>query len=1039
VVRIIILAVITALFTGVQAEAQDLGAPRNLRCEYEHNPLGLDVAQPRLSWEVNDARRGARQSAYQIVVAQVEADAAAGKGTLWDSGQVASDASIHVPYAGPALHSGQRCYWSVRTWDAQGAESPWAEPAFWEIGLMSPGDWQAKWITIEEAKEKPGPLFGDWIWNPTPSTNEVTRYFRKVVEIPANAQVTSAKAWGAANNEYRFSMNGVEIGGCDEWKAVESFDVTKDLKPGENVIAIEGVHARGIAGVTFGMRIVFADDTSMEIRTGQDWLTSTEDPEGWKSAGFDPKGWVTPTLVAKYGEPPWGAVADRYPSRSFYLRKTFTTQRATIARARVYASALGAYRLFVNGQRVGNDELTPGWTYFPKHILYQTYDVTALMRGGDNVVGMLLGNGWWGGSMAGAWKDGNLRGIARLEIEYETGERHVIATDESWKGRVSPIVKDSIYHGETYDAQQEIAGWGEPGFDEKEWLPARVWDGPMGLLAAQVGPTIQVTEELHSVAVTEPVPGVFIFDFGQNAAGRARLSVKGPKGTRVQIRHAEILRPDGTLYTDNYQGAKCTDAYILKGEGDETWEPAFTYRGFRYAEITGYPGTPGKDALVMHVMHTAAPTTGTFTCSEDIINRVQKNILWGTRSNIYGVPTDCPQRDERLGWTGDIQVFLPTACWNMQVAGFMTKWMRDVVDSRNADGSITDVAPALSAGPGAPGWADVVVAVPWCLYTYYGDTRIVESNEAAMFDWLAYMRKNATDGLYVMSRYGDWVAVEPSPKHTLAGAYQYLSTTGLAEMMQGLGRTAEADDLRRQSADIATLFNQRYFNAETNQYEGGTQTANLVPLWFGIVPEDKRVAVMGNIAKNIVEHDTHLTTGFLGTAYLMPALSTYGQDELAGKLATQRTYPSWGYMVDAGATTIWERWNSDKYEELHSGMNSFNHYAFGTVGQWYYEYLVGIRPLEPGFKRILIEPHTNAAQGAEATFHSMYGPIRCAWAKGAKFTMEVTIPANTTALVKTPEPCEGDIGPEGKLLVDEAGNTSFEVGAGTYTFASRGK
>ena len=1018
------------------AHADGPGPPQNLRCEYESNPIGIDVAQPRLSWEVNDSRQGAAQAAYQIVVALTEADAAAGTGTLRDSGRVDSSQSIHVPYSGPALHAGQRCYWSVRTWDSDGAQPPWAGPAFWEMGLLSPDDWKAAWITMDEAKIEPEPVFGDWIWHPSVSTDEVSRYFRTSFDLPADVKVASAMAWGAANNEYLFFLNGKEIGGCDEWKAVESFDIAKELVSGRNVVAIKGVHARGIGGIVFGMHITLADGRVIDVRSGQDWVTSADGPDGWETPGFDAKDWIQPKLVAKYGEPPWGRVAGRFPSRSFYLRKAFVTERPAIVRARAYVSALGAYSLFVNGTRVGNDELTPGWTHFPTHILYQTYDVTAMMRDGDNVVGMLLGNGWWGGSMAGAWKDGNLRGIAQIEIEFDDGTRQVIATDESWKGHVSPIVKDSIYHGETYDAQQEIAGWCEPGFSDETWLPARTWTGPMGQLAAQIGPAIQVTDEIPAVAVHEPKPGVFIFDFGQNAAGRARLKVTGPKGTRVQIRHAEILRPDGTLYTDNLQNAKCTDVYIVKGVGEEVWEPAFTYRGFRYAEVTGYPGTPAQDALTMRVMHAALPATGTFSCSEDIINRVQKNILWGMRSNFYSAPTDCPQRDERLGWTGDIQLFLPTACWNMDVSGYMTKWMRDVIDSRTPDGAATDVAPALNAAAGAPGWADVITVAPWTLYMFYGDTRIIESNYAAMSDWLAYMRNHATDGLYARGRYGDWVPVEPSPKETLAGAYQYLSTKYVADMAEVLGKTDEAAELRREAATLAGLFNQCYFNAADNQYKGATQTANLVPLWFGITPEAQRHAVLQNIVDNIAAHDNHLTTGFIGAAYLMPVLSTFGQDELAGTLAVQRTYPSWGYMVDAGATTIWERWNSDKYEELNSGMNSFNHYAFGTVGQWYYEYLVGIRPIEPGFKRILIRPHPSGIESAEGTFHSMYGPIRCAWTMKPTFTLTVSIPANTTAVIRTPESCDGEIGADGKKMIDALGNTSFEVVAGVYTFTA---
>lgn len=1032
--QLALLPVIMCAALGMPAHGEGLGAPGNLRCEYEHNPIGLDAAQPRLSWEVNDTRRGAKQAAYQIVVAPDEVLAAAGNGATWDSGRVDSAQSIHVSYGGPALAARQRCYWSVRTWDADGAVSPFAAPAYWEMGLLDAADWQAKWIMIDEQKAEPGPFFGDWIWHPGEEDGEVRRYFRKIIELPKGAQVVAAKAWGAANNEYTFFLNGKEIGGCDEWKAVESFDVADVLVPGQNIIAIVGVHARDIGGITFGMRITLAGGNTIEVRSAEDWLTSTEGPDGWTGLDFDTTDWIRPRRVAAAGAPPWGDIAGRFPGQSCYLRREFSAEHKNVVCARAYVSALGAYRLYVNGRRVGQDELTPGWTYFPKHILYQTYDVTPLLHDSANAVGILLGNGWWGGSMAGAWKDGNLRGIVQIEIDYDDGTRQIIASDEHWKGRVSPIVKDSIYHGETYDAQREIPGWNEPGCDEAGWLPARLWEQPSGLLTAQVGPTIQVSDELAAVAVTEPKPGVFVFDFGQNAAGRTRLKVKGPAGTRVQIRHGEILQPDGNLFTENLQGAKCTDAYILKGGEEETWEPAFTYSGFRYAEVTGYPGTPGADALVMRVMHAAVPAIGTFVCSEDIINRVQQNIIWGAWSNFYSVPTDCPQRDERLGWTGDMQLFLQTACWNMHVAGYMTKWMRDIVDSRNADGSTTDVAPARSAGPAAPGWGDAVVIVPWGLYTYYGDTRIIETNYAAMSDWVAYMRNAATDGLYVAERYGDWVPVEPSPKKTIAGAYQYLSTKRLAEMARAIGKADEATALEREAVAIASRYNERYFDAAVNQYEGATQTANIVPLWFGITPEDEQAAVIDNIARNIAAHDNHLTTGFIGTAYLMPVLSTFGQDTLAGRLAVERAYPSWGYMVEKGATTIWERWDSDRSEKYGSGMNSFNHYAFGTVGQWYYEYLAGIRPIEPGFKRILIEPHTSAAQWVNASFASMYGPIRCAWRKDNGFTLDIEIPANTTALVRTPVPCNAALGPQDRKITDTAGNTAFEIGAGIYTF-----
>lgn len=1024
--RCIVTMLLGAVLGMAAYAAEGPAMPKNLRCEYLVNPLGLDVAQPRLSWEVNDVRRGARQSAYQILVSATEAEVREGKGSVWDSGKVSSDQSIHVAYAGPALQSRQRCYWTVRTWDTDDAPSPYAPPSFWEMGLLGAGDWQAKWISIEDTKSRPEPGFGDWIWHPAENAEVKQAYFRHLFELPSGVRVKSAQVWVTADNEFMFYLNGKEIGGGEEWKAVETFDVAADLKPGKNVVAIDGQNRQGTAGLTFGIDVICQDGKKIEVRSNDTWLTSTTAGARWKTLNFKAKGWVKPVTICKYGEAPWGPVGKAYTSPSFLLRKAFETKRQEIAQARVYVSALGAYRCFINGTRVGEDELTPGWTHYQKHIMYQSYDVTALVKGGGNAIGLVLGNGWWGTGMAGAWKDGNLRGIAQLEITYQDGERQVVATDESWKGHVSPILEDSIYNGETYDAQLEWPKWSESGCDESTWVPALLWKEALGTLVAQTGPPIRVTDELSAVAITQPAPGVFVYDFGQNASGRPRLKVHGPKGARVQIRHAEILQPGGHIYTANYRGAKATDVYVLKGEGEEIWEPVFTYRGFRYAELTGFPGTPGKDALVMRVMNAAAPMIGSFACSEEIINRIQKNILWGARSNFYSVPTDCPQRDERLGWTGDAQLFMATGCLNMDLAGYLTKWMRDLDDSRTAEGAITDVVPALNAGPGAPAWADVAVVVPWDLYTYYGDTRIIESSYPAMTGWVEYMRKHATNGMWDQEGYGDWVPVTPSPKKPIASAYQYYSTSLLASMARAIGKTADADAYAGQAEALRKPFADRYFNARKNQYEGKTQTANLLPLWFGLTPEDRREAVADNIVKDIVKRKYHLSTGFLGTAYLMPVLSTYGKDDVAWKLAVQTSSPSWGHMAEAGGTTIWERWNSDQYEEVGPGMNSFNHFAFGTVGQWYYEYLAGIRPAAPGFKRILIAPHTVGPAWVKASFASMYGPIRCEWHKEGAFTMEVEIPANTTAKVVTPVPCAAD---------GQAGSaTQFELGAGTYRF-----
>lgn len=1029
--------IVAALFVlALPAATEGPEAPRRLRCEYAVNPLAIDVEAPRFSWEVQDTRRGAYQSAYEIQAARTEADLASERDLLWSTNKVQSGQSIHVPYAGEEPGPGQRVYWRVRTWDGAGVASTWSDIAFWQRGLAQGGAWKARWISLDEKHEGPEPVFGDWIWHPVVTDGEDTRYFRRIVEIPEDAVIESAHCWGAANNEFFCHVNGEYAGGCDEWKAVESKEFGALLKPGRNIIAIRGVHERLAAGFTFGARIVLASGQVIEVRSDENWRSSDEKREGWQAMDFDDGAWVPAKVMGHYGEASYEAVGDRLPSRSIALRKDFEA-RGDIVRANVFASGLGVYQLFLNGQRVGHDELAPGWTHFKKHVLYQAYDVTNLVREGDNALGMLLGNGWWGGCMAGAWKDGNLRAIVQLEITYANGEKDTIVTDETWHGTESPILSDSIYNGEVYDARLEMTGWKVPGFDASAWRSASLSDQPMDTLTAHLGPGIEVMEEISPISVSELKPGVFIFDFGQNAAGRTRLKVKGEAGTSVQIRHAEVLNPDGTLQTQILRGAKCTDTYILKGGDEEVWEPAFTYRGYRYAEVTGYPGTPAKDALTFRVMHANTPQIGEFTCSEDIINRVQKNIVWGARSNFYSVPTDCPQRDERLGWTGDMQLFLPAACMNFDIAGYMTKWMQDIDDSRNEDGSIPDVAPALSAAPGAPGWSDIVVTLPWNMLRYYGDTRIVEENLESMEGHLDFMRHMAKDGLFSRGRYGDWVALEDTPRDMLAGAYQNVSTLRLAMLNHFIERRRESYPLFKEAAQLAQFYNARYFDAAKGEYRGGSQTAQVIPLAFGIAQEDQRAAAATKLSERLLARDNHLATGFIGSAFLLPALSDNGLGPQAAILANNRTYPSWGYMAESGATTIWERWNSDTEEATNSGMNSYNHFTFGSVSQWYFEYLLGIRPLTPGFKLMEIAPQIEAATWAKGSYHSMYGLIRCEWKRENGFTMTVEIPANTSAVIVLPDGYEVDNHDFADTVEREGGGSSFKMGAGKYTFVAR--
>jgi alpha-L-rhamnosidase len=674
--------------------------------------------------------------------------------------------------------------------------------------------------------------------------------------------------------------------------------------------------------------------------------------------------------------------------------------------------------------------------------------------------------GW---NQADTYSEGQLRCWVQIEIEYKDGAKHRIISDPTWKAHATPITRNTYYHGETYDARLETPGWDASGFDDNKWQPTETIDVPIELLVAQQCETIRATQELAPMTISMPTEGVFIADFGQNAAGRVRIKVTGAKkGDKITLRFGEELDPDGKLYRRNYRSAQATDEYICKGTEEEIWEPIFTYRGFRYCEITGWPQqkskkpiAPSKDALTARVLHSAVPRAGEFECSHWLVNRIYENIMWGQRSNLHSVPTDCPQRDERLGWMGDAQTFAPSACWNMHMIPFFSKWLHDIDDSRSPEGAVTDVAPAaVVRGAAKPGWGDAVVIVPWVLYQFTGDKRILDENYEQMSGWVDYMTSKGSDDLYEVEGYGDWVPAMgvKSPKAPIGSAYYYYSTKLVAQTAEVLGKDNDARKYAAQTERTRKAFNAKHFDSKTHNYTGATQTANILPLWFGITPGDQREAVAASIVKDVKTRDYHLTTGFLGTAYLMSLLTAYGYDDVAWRLATQTTQPSWGYMALHGATTLWERWDTDKRGPE---MNSRNHFCFGAIAQWFYETIGGINidPAKPGFKNVIIRPRPMGnLLWAHAKYPSLYGEIECNWRKPNQesFELDLTIPANTTAQIHLPvkgsedgwvtEFAQGSVtelvrngkahqtcaGIELQSITDE--EVVFHVSAGTYRF-----
>jgi len=737
-----------------------------------------------------------------------------------------------------------------------------------------------------------------------------------------------------------------------------------------------------------------------------------------------------------------------------YLRRAFLVGRP-IKRAVVYASALGLYELHINGKRVGEDYFTPGWTDYPTRVYYQTYEVTDLIKKGGNAIGAILADGWYSGYLGFGKKREHYgsepRLLVQLEIEYDNGYRQTVVTDRTWKATYGPLFEADFLMGEIYNACKEMPGWDTSSFDDSAWHTVAVTDKSEGIVQSYPGVTVKKILEIKPKKLTEPEKGVYVFDMGQNFAGWVRLKVSGKAGTKVVLRFAEILNPDGTIYTENLRAARCTDTYILKGGDREIWEPRFTFHGFRYVEVTGYPGRPGLDAITGVVVHSDIPVVGSFECSNPMVNQLYSNIVWSQRGNFIEIPTDCPQRDERLGWTGDAQIFIRTATYNMDVAAFFTKWLVDLEDAQSAEGAFPDVAPRkVAMGDGTAAWGDAGVICPWTIYQVYGDKQVIERHYESMKKWISYLKKNSKDLLRPAKGYGDWVSIaSDTPKDVIATAYFAYSTRLVSKIAAALGKDDDARKYEELFEQIKSAFNKAYVT-EDGRIKGETQTCYLLGLYFDLLPEDKREPATQHLIEDLREKDWHLSTGFVGLSYLAPTLTQTGHLDIAYRLLNNETFPSWGYSIKNGATTIWERWDGWTEEKGFQtpGMNSFNHYAFGSIGRWLFSTVAGIETDGAGYKQIIIRPAPGGGLDyAKASYKSIHGKIVSDWRiKGRTFTLDVTIPANTTATVYVPAMDAESVTEGGQpamkaeavqFLRMEDGRVVFAVGSGHYRFASK--
>lgn len=912
---------VTVLSCGVLAAISLTAAsalrPAQLRCEYLDHPLGIDATQPRLSWIVTSDKRGAFQTAYQILVASSEARLKSGQGDLWDSGQVVSGETLQIRYAGQPLRSGQPCFWKVRVWDENDRRSAWSTNAVWEMGLLAPTDWGAKWIgRTTETDYTPAP----------------------------------------------------------------------------------------------------------------------------------------------------------------FLRREFALP-GPVKRARAYICGLGYYELHLNGGKVGDHLLDPGFTRYDRRCLYVTYDVTSQLKAGQNAVGVILGTGWYNCHVKAVWNfhEAPWRAapklLFRLVAELEDGRTVTVVSDEAWKTSTGPIVYDSIYGGETYDARLEKPGWDTAGFNDRDWQPALVVDAPKptrqrvgtdvaavgsafpvkpATLSAQMMPPIRAFETLKPVKFTEPKPGVFVFDFGQNLAGHCVFSVTGPAGTKVRLRYGERLHPDGSLDVDDisqhvlkkwpeqqYQ----TDTYILKGAGAETWQSRFTYYGFQYVEVTGFPGQPTLDSLRARFTHTDVPPVGHFECSNPMLNRVQRAAWWSYLSNLQGIPTDCPHR-EKNGWTGDAHLAAEQADFNFFPVAVQSKWINDLGDEQRPSGELPGIVPTSGWGydwGNGPAWDSAFLLIPYYAYVYFDDTEMFRRHFDGMKRYVDYLTTKADKGI-VSIGLNDWAPYETQTGAAITStAYYFVDAQIVALAAKVLGKPDDAAKYTQLAKDIRTAFNAKFYHPDTASYDNGSQTALSCALYQGLVETENKARVLANLVAAVEKRNNHIDTGILGAKYLLNALLENGRADVAYRIVAQQDLPSWGWWIEQGATTLWEQWK---------GTESRNHIMFGDVSAWFYKALAGLvpDPQAPGFEHFTVKPQlVGDLTWAKADYDSPRGRIVSDWqVDNGVFRLHLIVPANTSATVSLPV-ADPDEVREGRKRVakektfiavrGEAGRTVFDVGAGDYEFS----
>lgn len=1077
----ILVAGFSAIVLGVTGLADGAGLiPTHLRCEYRTDPLGIDTLRPRLSWRLESERRDEKQTAYQVVVASSRENLDAGRFDLWDSDRVPSDQSIQVEYAGKPLASGKRSYWQVRVWDKTGQAWAWSTPAVWSMGLLSPGDWKGRWIAATEklfttaTKGSPGyhaleaksPDEVKWVQVDMGAERAIDSV---LLYPPAPSGFEKVQGFGFP---VRFRLDASNDPDFGQSQAI--VDQTREDYPNPGnefrAFAANGIRARYVRVTATRLwnrgsgpePFCFAL-AEMEVMSKGTNVALGASPRAKDSV--EASGWGLKRLTDGERISAAGVVTADQPGNAAVLMRKEIRLEGKVARATAFVCGLGYSELEMNGRKIGADVLDPGFTDFSRRVLYRTYDVTDAIRSGANALGVMLGGGWYNLATPDLFAferapwSASPRLLFQLHIVFADGTTRTVVSDDSWKWSTGAITFNCVRGGETIDAREDKPGWSLAGYDDTAWRSAVVVDRPAGRLVSQQHPPIRATESIRPVQLTEPKPGVYVFDLGVNIAGWARISTRGPRGTRVTLESNERLNPDGTVDTRNLTshtyGRFQTEEFILKGEGVETFEPRFTYHGFRYVQVTGLAEKPALDSLTGRWVTTDPEPAGQFVCSNERINLVQKTILRTLLNNMHGIPTDCPQR-EKMGWMDDGCVCMEMAFFNLDTPLFYRKWFNDMVDAQDPNGHVPDFVPTSGWGrsksDGSPGdmadpwWGGAIVLAPWKLYQYYGDTRVLQEGYPAMKAYVDYLASTARDHA-IQWGLGDWLDESAGGGgrrvpvvQTSTAAYAYFAGI-VSRTASLLNQKADAEKYASLASTIRAAFNKNYLNADSGLYAKDSQTAQALPLALGLVPEDKRALVLSQLVNNIRDlRKNHVSTGIVGTLYLFHALMEQGRDDLAWSMMTQEDYPGWLHMMNQGATSIWEAWNGDA---------SRNHPTFGCVGFWFYQGLAGIQPdvSAPGFKKIILRPAVvGDLAWVKARYDSIHGPILSDWKReGGQFTLNLTIPANTTATVFVPAKEAEAVTESGKpasqaegvkFVRMDAHAAVYAVGSGAYRFQS---